>query len=657
MPFPFSYDIESWIRYPLLVLGMYVFLRRWQLPRTAALAGSAVLLGGTNLNYHGFQNTPQIIAHIPWQFICIDVFLRDRDPRRGALAWLGLCVLTGSHLLLGYYQISMMVALSSLVYVLAITGTKRRPLALLVMSQVLGLLLAGLQWLPVLDMLRSSQRADTSWSQRMFCSLHPYNFIHVVLPYVFPQWLYTREIQLKVNSAEQDVYNGLFTVLLATWAVSRFRRLPSFRPLIVAGMALVLLGWLIGMGQYGGLYILIAKLPLIGSFRCPSRYRLISQVGLAMLTAIGLTDLTACRDRGETGVPRGVRFLALAAALAGGCALARASVSDDYSSSISIAGTIVSLTSLGAGFLLLGAASQRVPGATELLLFLVVLEPIVKPFLVYEGRHRQAKAEEFGSSLVGPPPTPSGYRVLFSHEPSHDEPFRVPLSNALLLKDIRLFDGFLGLTPLRPYVREEAIVPFAHVGSVSWRYRAHSEPSSWLPVDDPMPLVRLVARAQLISNLSDDLLTIDPRETVLVSKPIELPPGPRGDVRLIDYRPGRIEVETNSTFERLLVVSERWSPGWRVHREKTVEKPVLAYDYFMSTVVPAGRHRVVFQFNPMSFKLGVWTTAAALAILVGFGIVILGRFPRYLNAKIMRLFTNDFEPVENGDTGQMGIPG
>ena len=151
VPFPISYDIESWIRYPLLVLGMYVLLRRWNLPRTTALAGSAVLLGGTCLNYHAFQNAPQIIAHIPWQLVCIDVFLRDRDPRRKVLGWLGLCVLTGSHLLLGYYQISLMVALTGLVYVLAITGKQRRPLALFVMSQVLGLLVAGVQWVPVLD--------------------------------------------------------------------------------------------------------------------------------------------------------------------------------------------------------------------------------------------------------------------------------------------------------------------------------------------------------------------------------------------------------------------------------------------------------------------------------------------------------------------------
>ena len=101
------------------------------------------------------------------------------------------------------------------------------------------------------------------------------------------------------------MYNGLFTVLLATWAVSRFRRLPSLRPVLVAGIVLVLLGWIIGIGKYGGLYPLMAKLPLIGSFRFPCRYRLVSQVGLAMLMAIGLTDLIACRERGETADTEG----------------------------------------------------------------------------------------------------------------------------------------------------------------------------------------------------------------------------------------------------------------------------------------------------------------------------------------------------------------
>ena len=283
------------------------------------LAGGAVLLGGTTLNSYGFQHFVQIFAHIPWQLVCIDVFLRDRNPRRRALAWLGLCVLTGSHLLLGFYQLSLMAALTGLVYVLSIAGLRAGPLALFAIAQAAGLLVAGLQWIPVLDVLQTSIRADTPWSQRMLGSLHPYNFIQVILPYVFSGWLFAREADQR-NFAELDVYNGLFTVLLATWAVSRFRRLPSLRPVLVAGIVLVLLGWIIGIGKYGGLYPLMAKLPLIGSFRFPCRYRLVSQVGLAMLMAIGLTDLIACRERGETAVPRGVRLLALVAALAGGCA-------------------------------------------------------------------------------------------------------------------------------------------------------------------------------------------------------------------------------------------------------------------------------------------------------------------------------------------------
>lgn len=69
---------------------------------------------------------------------------------------------------------------------------------------------------------------------------------------------------------------------------------------MVTGIALVLSGWIVGIGKYGGLYPLMAKLRLIGSFRASSRYRLISQIGLAMLTAIGLTDLITYRKRGET---------------------------------------------------------------------------------------------------------------------------------------------------------------------------------------------------------------------------------------------------------------------------------------------------------------------------------------------------------------------
>jgi len=374
-----------------------------------------------------------------------------------------------------------------------------------------------------------------------------------------------------------------------------------------------------------------------------------------MLMAIGLTDLLACRERGETSIPRGVGLLALVAALAGGCALAVALVSDHYSSRLWTAGIIVSLTNLAVGLLLLVAASKRVPGAVELLLFLVVLEPMVKPWLYHESHNRQAKVEQFGLSALSPPPTPIDHRVRLFHVPTADEPFRAPLSNALLLKDLRLFDGFLGLPPKRPYVSEQAVVPYMRIGSVSWRYRADSEFGSWVPISDPMPLVRLVSRSQEIRDLSADLITIDPRDTALVYSPIELPPGPRGDARLIDYRPGRIAVETNSALERLLVVSERWSRGWRVHREGSVERPILVYGDFMGITVPAGRHQIVFQFEPISFTWGSGITAAGLTILVGFGIVVLGRSPRSVHEKLMRLFKPVFDPPEHGEVAPMGI--
>ena len=338
-------------------------------------------------------------------------------------------------------------------------------------------------------------------------------------------------------------------------------------------------------------------------------------------------------------MPRGVKLLASVAALAGGSALAVALVSDHYSARLSAGGIIVSLTSLAAGLLLLGAASKRVPGAIELLLFLVVLEPMVKPVLSYEFRYHQAKVDDFRFSAFIPPFVPSGHRVQFGHTPTPDEPVRVRATDTPLLKGLRLFDGLLGLAPKSSNLSEAAILPYMRVASVSWRYRANTEIGSWVPVHDPMPPIRLVARAQVIKDLSADLLTIDPRETALVNSPIALTPGPRGDAKLIDYQPGRIVVETNSNFERLLIISERWSRGWRVHRDDTVEKPIPVYGDFMGVIVPVGRHEVVLQFEPNSFKWGAWMTSAALAILVAFGIVVLSRRPRSLHEKLMQAFS------------------
>jgi uncharacterized membrane protein YfhO len=69
-----------------------------------------------------------------------------------------------------------------------------------------------------------------------------------------------------------------------------------------------------------------------------------------------------------------------------------------------------------------------------------------------------------------------------------------------------------------------------------------------------------------------------------------------------------------------LVTSEVFYPGWRAWVDDR-EVQVLRADYLFRAVdLPAGAHRVRFQYDPGSFKLGLGLFGSTIVTLVGFWI-------------------------------------
>ncbi len=88
---------------------------------------------------------------------------------------------------------------------------------------------------------------------------------------------------------------------------------------------------------------------------------------------------------------------------------------------------------------------------------------------------------------------------------------------------------------------------------------------------------------------------------------------PLGEDELVvleSYSPNRLEYAYNSSFGRLLVLSEVYYPaGWRAYivREdgEKVELPLVRANYILRAVkVPAGNNRLVLEFKPESFTKG-----------------------------------------------------
>lgn len=86
------------------------------------------------------------------------------------------------------------------------------------------------------------------------------------------------------------------------------------------------------------------------------------------------------------------------------------------------------------------------------------------------------------------------------------------------------------------------------------------------------------------------------------------------EVQIIEWKPERIEVQAQGPG--ILTLSEVFYPGWRVWIDGE-EKPVVVVEGLLRAVqLPAGDHRVVFAFRPLSLYLGLALCAAAWLIIL-----------------------------------------
>jgi hypothetical protein len=145
-------------------------------------------------------------------------------------------------------------------------------------------------------------------------------------------------------------------------------------------------------------------------------------------------------------------------------------------------------------------------------------------------------------------------------------------------------------------------------------------------VPDPLPRAYLVTDWEHATSPWVALArTLEPHfplgETVVLEGSPE--PGPldgTGTVLEADYGLNRIRLQTRTTGPMLLVVNDRYYPGWRA-QVNGEEAPVLrAGGIFRAVAVPPGDSRVEFVFRPSRLLPGAVLTALGLLALAGLSV-------------------------------------
>jgi hypothetical protein len=295
LPLSLAFDLECWLSYPLMLIGLYAFFRRWRLSGESALFGALVFtFGGFNLLHFVHPNAIAVIAHLPWLLCAIDIALRSQNAKYRCWAWAAVAALTGSQLLLGYPQYAIYSAFIEFGYVLFVAWNMPtrcravfRGVSCWTAALILGVLLAGVQLLPTFDLLQHSVRQHSDHPLATQGSLQPFNLLQLVAPY-----LLTNRV-IGENTHELGLYLGAVPLALAVWHLANQRNQRRFRIVTSAAVAAAAFGLIWSFGSFGPLGWLQEHTPLVNKFRLPCRAIVIFQLGAAVLAALGFADLVS----------------------------------------------------------------------------------------------------------------------------------------------------------------------------------------------------------------------------------------------------------------------------------------------------------------------------------------------------------------------------
>jgi hypothetical protein len=174
--------------------------------------------------------------------------------------------------------------------------------------------------------------------------------------------------------------------------------------------------------------------------------------------------------------------------------------------------------------------------------------------------------------------------------------------------------------------------------SHDWQLRRNQAayPRAWVVhIASIRPPARDVeARAHLMRTLAfmndpiwtdNDRLVFDLRQAALIetqdSEALReysprTPVGPTEGVEVIKYEPQRVELKTSLERPGLVILADTYYPGWRLTIDGQVSPIYRGNRMMRAAAVPAGKHTLVYTYNPESVRMGLLISLVSLVIVL-----------------------------------------
>jgi hypothetical protein len=665
---PLAYRLSMWLHYLALVASTYAYARTLNIdPWGGGIAAITFSLCGFQAIHSSHEPFYMLMPYLP-----LSLALAERFLMSGQFRWLpALALALGIQWTLGHFQVQTwtgsLVILSGF-WRVAIERRKAWRVFGLGAAVAWGLAVAAVQLGLTWELAQFVHQTTRKVSELSYYSYPPSHWFELALPRLLqmvrlgpedPYW-YGQQ----TTGYEAVLYVGTIPLILAVIGVvgkPASKAAALWRLIVLVSFALATMPrwWPRG-------YEYVLSVPVLGYFRVPGRYTLLTSLGLSILAGEGF-GLAGGRKRFALGLTLALAFGA-AAALRSFAWAARSDVRlvDGYFGGGGIDGWIWSAVAWGvAVIVILGWRYRKL--SPMVVLAVVTIELAL---LYYHG------TTEWGWSIELPRRSPILTRLasmpgtrLVGGELSN-VPIRADLATAtpylgfahpypnkllvfgehLIFKDRSSPLSYGGEPELQRRILKRAgathvvghgIIP-AKLGNVigRWRddalsrmvYRPPGEPlvDSWAIVElpEPFPEARAVARARNIPDRTEIVRLVmetdDPTVTYFLSAD-GVPSRPVARMARVKSWNGSVAiVEHDGPCD--LVLSRTYYPGWVARIDDGLEQPVLMADVGFQAVRidGAGTHRVELRYHPTRLPLlaGV-SVAASLSALWSLAVPIL----------------------------------
>jgi hypothetical protein len=661
----------SWmlLYYFLAGLGTYLLARHWGASRMGSIVAGVAFMATPNLvanGAHGHGSQMVNEAYLPWMLLLTSRVWRDaRWADAATLALLiGFQLLRG-HVQIAYYGWLAMGLLSVFELVRRLSapdGAKSSGIRIvqLGLALALGFGLSSFFSLPIREYAQESIRASgagggVSYEYATGWSLRPIETLTFLVPGAlgFGGATYWGSMPF----TDFPNYMGLAILLCAFLAIAAGRRRFEAAYLLVLGVFALL----VALGKHSAVYnFLFEHMPYFNKFRVPVMILILLQLAVAVLAGLGLTAVAeAAQDparrarmlrwTGALLVLTAILFVSglmgdawrdayTRAALASRPQMDPSAIDVGYRGFVSdmVRVTLFALVALGALFAALRswlkpAVAIAIVGAVTLFDLLPVdtrlMKDVIGPpavltaagerdevidFLVGQKQHGEFRIfpvrefqgnryAGFGLASLG------GYHAakpkLYQSFLDADDRrlIQSPIAWRLLNVKYIVYPGLLppsfGLTEV---FRGQQDVVYEYAGA--------------LPRATLVPSYRIVPHDRQIAAYSDS--TTDPATVTLLAEAPGVTPVPGGTVTIDRYGLNKVELSTDTPGPSILRLADLAFPGWRVTIDGREAKALVA-DYMLRAVaVPAGRHKVVWEFHDPAFEKGLRISLASFAAIL-----------------------------------------